>query len=92
MTISRQTMHHIFHISELIAYVLSYLQDKKATLSCVAQTCGFLQVVSLPILWRDLSSIVPLLQLLPKDAVTIQPLDGEWFVVGAFELEKFFPT
>jgi hypothetical protein len=77
-------MHKIFKINELIALVLSHLQSDRATLSCVARTSKLLKAAVLPLLWKDLPSVLPLLRLLPTDAVTctLDSESGGWFIVS----------
>jgi hypothetical protein len=76
-------MHHIFKISELLTLVLQNHEDDKALLARAARTNSFFKGAALPLLWRRLESIIPLLQLLPPDAVSVQKeSENVWTIVS----------
>jgi hypothetical protein len=65
-------MHHIFRISELLSLILGYHEDDKQTLAHIARTNRLLMLNALPLLWRSMNTLIPLLQLLPDDALTLE--------------------
>jgi hypothetical protein len=82
-------MHRFFNINELIALVLSHLQSYEPDLSRVARTSKLFNAAALPLLWRELLSVVPLLRLLPDDAVTFtrHHEDDDWVIVSCFQVD-----
>jgi hypothetical protein len=80
-------MHKLFNVNELLALVLSHLQSDKATLSRVARTNKVFNAAALPLLWKNLPSVVPLLRLLPNGAVTCtQDSEEGWVIVSCRKL------
>jgi hypothetical protein len=68
-------MHTIFKVNELLALIVLQLSHDGETLVRIAQTCKLFLTAALPIIWRELPSVVPLLKLLPNEAVLV---DYDW--------------
>jgi hypothetical protein len=78
-------MHYIFKVNELLGLIVFQLSDDGQTLVQLAQTCKLFMAAALPVIWRELPSIAPLLKLLPNDAVSVQRVAQSifWDIVSA---------
>jgi hypothetical protein len=65
-------MPHIFHIAELLSLILQYHEEDRKTLARIARTSKLFMRADLPLLWRRMDTIIPLLQLLPNGAVLLE--------------------
>ncbi|KAI0674229.1 hypothetical protein C8Q78DRAFT_1067328 [Trametes maxima] len=62
--------HHCLYISEIAQQIVEELasEHERHALSQLARTCKALNEVAVPALWRELTSIAPLLRLFPQNA------------------------
>jgi hypothetical protein len=65
-------MHRVLSIAELLSLILLYHEYDRRTLVRIGGTNKALMLAALPLLWRHMDSIIPLLQLLPNDAVSLE--------------------
>ena len=71
--------HHALSIIDILRLVFDQIRDDKLTLSRLARCCRAFHNPALDILWKNLSSDVPLLALLP-------PVDGSGPMVVIFNI------
>jgi hypothetical protein len=84
-------MHNIFKVNKLLVQIVLQLSHDSTTLLLMAGTCKLFMTAVLPVIWRELPLIVPLLKLLPNDAISLQIDDVEvWTVVGGQSIAMDF--
>lgn len=70
-------MHALWDIPELVQLIFG-LVDRR-TVTQLARVCRLFWLQALPLIWRSVDGLGPLLRLLPEDAVT-RSLDGSFYV------------
>ena len=66
-------MHHCLSVPEILSNIFQYvkcaIKEGPATLASAARTCKTFSEPALDILWRDQSSLMPLIKCLPANAL-----------------------
>jgi hypothetical protein len=66
-------MHQALEIPELVNSICRYMiTDDRSSLARIGRTSHALNASAMPVLWESLGSIVPLIKLLPKDAIFVR--------------------
>jgi hypothetical protein len=72
-------MHRALTIPELLDMIMQYLPKGSPSLAALGGTCVYLNRIVVSILWESPSSLLPLIMLLPRDAISLglaYPQDG----------------
>ncbi|GLB43066.1 hypothetical protein LshimejAT787_1205150 [Lyophyllum shimeji] len=66
-------MHRCLKVAEILFLIFERLYDQPATLGALAETCTGFSETALNLLWRALSSLVPLIKVMPEDLWAVEP-------------------